>query len=1245
MRPSPRLALACLVTSLLMASPRAAAAQAGMGTDVITGVVTASDGRPVQDANVEATSLETEVTRRARTDERGRFTILFPDGGGQYRMTARAVGMAPRIQLLMRYADEDRLVWNVQLQGGAVTLETITVTTGPQIVRAPEGPTPGSSERALNLEAVARIPVDNTDLALLTTLVPGVLTLSATDTTATAFSVAGLGTDANALTLDGLLFGSSSVPQEGLRQTRVVTSTYDVSRGQFSGGLIASTTRSGSNMVQGSSMYQLRDDDLAVATDSSAYAQGFTQHVLSAGLGGPLVRDRLFWFGSLQLRLRSDPQQTLLSAAPTDLERLGVHPDSVARFLAILGGLGAAPGSVAGSATRASDNLAGLLRVDYVVSNAHTLTLRGDWRGSGQDPTRLGATALPQTGGEMTTSGGGVMATLTSRFGATAINEFRGYWQTSARDGEPYTAVPQGRVQVASDLADGSLGVTSLVFGGNPGLPTSSRGTSFELANELSWMPGTGAHRIKVGVFALADRTTDYSGSNQYGTYTFNSLADLAQGQAASFRRTLNVPDRTAASRRWGAYLGDVWMSSRAFQLTYGVRLEGSAFGDAPPYNPAIDTVFGRRTDRLPSEWRLSPRAGFTWTLGGGAAPGAGGGGFGARFSPPTTVIRGGVGEFRSQPPVGLVARARSASGVGSSTVDLFCAGAFVPVPDWSAFRSDPAAIPTACTGGPPGGGSFAGRTILVFDDGFQASRSVRGSLGIERRLTQLFRVTLEGSLARGVAQAGYRDLNLDAAPRFALAAEGGRPVYVPASAVDSATGTPQFTASRTDPAFQTVLAAGSYLRSRSEQATIGLGGIVGRGIVLQLSYTWQRARDERTGVRDGSTAADPNVAEWARSDFERRHGFLATVTYPLARSFELTSIGRVTSGMPYTPLVGGDINGDGINNDRAFIFPVGAASAEAQGMARLLQAASPAVRACLERQAGRVAERNSCTGPWQATLDFQLNWRPTLLSLNRRVTMSLVTVNFLRGLDELLHGRDGARGWGMATRPDGTLLYVTGFDPATQRYRYDVNERFGAAYGSATAVRPPFQLGLSVRVSIGPDRAQAAMDAMRGGGRPGAGGGPGMMGMGNSGFGMPSFTTAEIIGRIEAALPNPAGQVLALRDTLGLDSAQVRLLVPVRDALEARNRVRLDSARTVLARIGERPSVQQLLTVLPPLRPVFEAGRADVQEALVTVRAVLRPEQWDAVPESIRTVPGMALPGMRSGLRPGITPGERPRP
>src|SRR3954467_12024314 len=92
-----------LILILPILRPDSVNAQVGSATDIITGVIVSEQG-PVDGANVQAYSLETQITRTARTDARGRYTILFPDGGGQYRMSARAVGMNPRIEMIQRNA-------------------------------------------------------------------------------------------------------------------------------------------------------------------------------------------------------------------------------------------------------------------------------------------------------------------------------------------------------------------------------------------------------------------------------------------------------------------------------------------------------------------------------------------------------------------------------------------------------------------------------------------------------------------------------------------------------------------------------------------------------------------------------------------------------------------------------------------------------------------------------------------------------------------------------------------------------------------------------------------------------------------------------------------------------------------------------------------------------------------------------------------------------------------------------------
>ena len=92
---------------------------------------------------------------------------------------------------------------------------------------------------------------------------------------------------------------------------------------------------------------------------------------------------------------------------------------------------------------------------------------------------------------------------------------------------------------------------------------------------------------------------------------------------------------------------------------------------------------------------------------------------------------------------------------------------------------------------------------------------------------------------------------------------------------------------------------------------------------------------------------------------------------------------------------------------------------------------------------------------------------------------VSLNTQNLLGGLDELLHGGN-LHGWGAIRSQDNTLLYARGFDPVSNKYLYEVNERFGASRQGANGINIPFQVGVNARLMVGPDRARDAIDAVR---------------------------------------------------------------------------------------------------------------------------------------------------------------------
>src|SRR6266568_8672969 len=158
----------------------------------------------------------------------------------------------------------------------------------------------------------------------------------------------------------------------------------------------------------------------------------------------------------------------LAAADPASLERLGVSPDSATQFLALAGTTGVPMTVPDLPGDRATDNSVALLRIDWNISDAQTLMLRLDGRWSSQDPTRVSPLALPATGGTRTQRAGGAMTSLSSHFGGGFINEVRGYLSTDRSDASGFLELPEGRVQVGSNLSGSVPGrkIATLAFGG-----------------------------------------------------------------------------------------------------------------------------------------------------------------------------------------------------------------------------------------------------------------------------------------------------------------------------------------------------------------------------------------------------------------------------------------------------------------------------------------------------------------------------------------------------------------------------------------------------------------------------------------------------------------------------------------------------------------------------------------------------------------------------------------------------------
>jgi hypothetical protein len=1051
--------------------------------------------------------------------------------------------------------------------------------------------TPGTTSGARSSNQLRREAMLGDDLADLATRGSGAARVPGGEGGGVSF--AGQSPDQTRATLDGASLESDAVPREAIRGAAAVTNSYDVARGQFTGGQLAVQSQRADNVWGGAVRLSGQSPWLQYGDWPGALRSRTTGGVLDTGGGGALVRDRLYAYGALTLRHEDSPSRSLENLAPGDLHRLRADPDSVRRFVAITDALGAGGGRPAGGARSAG---VALLRFDATLSRMHTALLRFNGQSS---RTRSGddAWARAGSGAETRGEGGGVMAQLTSG-GIQFGNTLRLHHAVSSSHSAAAQLRPTGTVLVSASDQESSAEAMSLLFGGNPFFDTDQERRVSEFGNEVAYVTRDGGHRLRAGVEWRRQELQTTNWPNRLGTFGFASLADLEQSRPASFTRTLNPRSGRAIATYAAGYLGHHWVLGD-FKLDYGLRAERSWYPYQPAADPRVEALFGRAPGRVPSDVRASPRVGASLEV---RLPWD-------RRNGQTTTLQGGIGEFGGAVRVPSLAAALSETGLADSET-LVCLGAAAPMPDWHAYRDTPDAAPTTCANGAP---QFASRLrrATLFAPSFAAPRVWRGSLNGAGQLPgQIFWQASVATL-RGSMEPLAFDRNLLSTVAFTLAQEGGRPVYAPATAIEPTLGTPSLGASRRVAEFGTIREVTGEGRSRTTQITGRVGGILpGTRGTWNLEYTWTNSRLlvgplSAPGAVGGSVGADALRPEWADAPYTPRHmlhGSWNIWPGPPGSLAKFQIRGQLASGLPFTPMVAGDVNGDGAANDRAFVWDPATApdSMVASGMLALLDRGPNGVRACLRSQSGLVAAPNSCRGSWWASLDvaaeLQFGQRPGTTA--NRFTLWIVARNLPAGVDQLLHGTDGRRGWGQPSFPDPTLLSVRGFDPERRAYRYEVNPRFGSSSANPAAPRAAFALSVQARLVLGKDPAyRNPLGAL-----PNGGG---------------ALAPAKVRAHLRQNIPNIPAEVLALNGPreLLLLPAQAARLQEVADSLEPQITAVVDSLVTsVVGQSGPRTAAQkaQLDALVARARALIEAGAA-------APRAVLSPAQAARLPRLLR--------------------------
>ena len=296
--------------------------------------MTGPDSLPVERATVTVTSLNGNITRNARTDKNGRFTIAFPGDEGDYMVSIAALGFTGKRFEIKRTGDQDILVADARLSKSAAQLDAVKVQANrdkPQ--RDPNASDIGGSERSVNASNVSADALG--DLAALAASMPGVQLIPGADGAPAGFSVLGLSPDQNATTLNGMNFGGANIPRDANVSSSLVTSLHTTYRAATSAaGVLNIRTGRASNYIVRTTSANI-DAPAAQWTDRAGQAlhQQYANVSLGGLFAGPIQPDKSFFNLAYQLGRRQSDLQSLLTTDALGLQTAGISSDSANRLV------------------------------------------------------------------------------------------------------------------------------------------------------------------------------------------------------------------------------------------------------------------------------------------------------------------------------------------------------------------------------------------------------------------------------------------------------------------------------------------------------------------------------------------------------------------------------------------------------------------------------------------------------------------------------------------------------------------------------------------------------------------------------------------------------------------------------------------------------------------------------------------------------------------------------------------------